>query len=223
METEPDDLPPPPAEAKSSKTNLSRPININPDSTNFSHSFNATSTYNSTTSSSSSSPPDLVRHVQAAFKRHRPLGIMQSNGIRPRRFAVRQPEATKDSNLQPYLTFDAKINKEDVPQSHRPRVSISQSKNVETMTGQNQEDASITPPSEWGSTVNTLQQNIKPSNAQRDQPARSGSNDTVAVETGNVLAEVQKKVHFATEKNAKSCGKLFFQDLFKWISSLLPV
>ncbi|KAK6114808.1 hypothetical protein DH2020_007077 [Rehmannia glutinosa] len=106
MEGEPD-LPAPPAEAKFFNPNRSRPININhPDSINLSRTFNTTCT--STTSSSSSSPPDLVRHVQAAFKRHRPLGTMQSNGIRPRRFLVPQRETSKESNIRPHSTNDVK-------------------------------------------------------------------------------------------------------------------
>ncbi|KAL8030920.1 hypothetical protein ABFX02_14G317700 [Erythranthe guttata] len=187
--------------------NLSRPININPESINHSHSSNATSTYTSTTSSSSSSPPDLVRQVQAAFKRHRPIGATQSNGIKPRRFLVHRQETSKDSNIKPYLTFDAKNTKEDFQQGHRSMVSVSESKNMVSVTEENQEAISITPHSEWGSTVTTLEQNFKPFNAQRDQPglaARSGSNDKGVVGTGNCLAEVQKKVRFATEANASS-------------------
>ncbi|TKY74309.1 serine/threonine-protein kinase mps1 [Spatholobus suberectus] len=37
-----------------------------------------------------SSSPDFLRHVQAAVKRHRPLGTMQSNCIRPRRTLLPQ-------------------------------------------------------------------------------------------------------------------------------------
>ncbi|XP_014498410.1 probable serine/threonine-protein kinase mps1 isoform X2 [Vigna radiata var. radiata] len=37
-----------------------------------------------------SSSPDFLRHVQAALKRHRPLGSMQSNSIRPRRTLLPQ-------------------------------------------------------------------------------------------------------------------------------------
>ncbi|PIN00063.1 hypothetical protein CDL12_27434 [Handroanthus impetiginosus] len=205
------DLPAPLAEAKFFEANLSRPINVNPDSISLSHSFSATSTYSSTTSSSSSSPPDLVRNVQAAFKRHRSLGTMQSNGIRPRRCLVPHREASKDSNTKPYVTFDAKNRKEDVSQAHGLRVSGSQSINMASVAGENPEDASMSLPSELGSTRNTLEENFKLLNAQRDQPgisARSGSNDIVVVETGNVLAELQKKVHFTTENNATSRSKL---------------
>ncbi|KAG8389715.1 hypothetical protein BUALT_Bualt01G0007500 [Buddleja alternifolia] len=211
----------------------SHPISVNPDSINLSHTFNTTSTFTSTTSSSSSSTPDWVRHAQAAVKRHRPVGLFfvveriisralifgreikafnfglpvkLSNGIRPRRCLVPQRETLKDSTTKPHSTLDAKSSKEDIPQGHISRVSISHSKNVVSATGEKQEDASITPPSEWGSTISTLEENFKTFNAQRDQTgpsARSGSNHTVASSAVENV-EVKKKVHFATENNATS-------------------
>ncbi|KAG2324400.1 hypothetical protein Bca52824_007128 [Brassica carinata] len=49
--------------------------------------------HDSSSSSSSSSSPELIRHLQAAFKRHRPLNKMQTTTIGPRRnvAAQRQP------------------------------------------------------------------------------------------------------------------------------------
>ncbi|PIN12989.1 serine/threonine and tyrosine kinase [Handroanthus impetiginosus] len=211
MEGEPD-LPAPPPEAKFFKPNLSRPININPESINLSRSFNTTSTCTSTTSSSSSSPPDLVRHVQAAFKRHRPLGMMQSNGIRPRRFLVPGQETSKESNTKPCQALDAKKSKEEIPKSRRLRGSVPQSKVMVSLRGETQEDASLTPPSECGTTVNTHEAKVKPYDTQGNQPGlstRSGSNDAVVSsggEPGNPPAEVQRKVHFSTENIATSRG-----------------
>ncbi|XP_011097727.2 LOW QUALITY PROTEIN: uncharacterized protein LOC105176570 [Sesamum indicum] len=210
MEGEPD-LPAPAAEAKFFKPNPSHPININPDSIYLSRSFNTTSTCTSTASSSSSSPPDLVRQFQAAFKRHRPIGMMQLNGIKPRRMLVPQQETSKESNMKPHSAIDAKKSKEDIQQGHRLMGSIRESKTTVSITGDNQEDASITPPSEWGTTVNAHEENL-PCNNQRDQPGlsiRSGVNDAVAssgVKPEKVLAEVRRKVHFSTEKIAKSHG-----------------
>ncbi|KAL0438046.1 UNVERIFIED_CONTAM: Serine/threonine-protein kinase MPS1 [Sesamum latifolium] len=211
MEGEPD-LPAPGAEAKFFKPNPSNPININPDSIYLSRSFNTTSTCTSTASSSSSSPPDLVRQFQAAFKRHRPIGMMQSNGIRPRRMLVPQQETSKESNMKPHSEIDAKKSKEDILQGNRLMGSIRESKTTISVTGDNQEDASITPPSEWGTTVNAHEENFKPCNDQRDQPElsiRSGINDAVAssgVKPEKILAEVRRKVHFSTEKIATSQG-----------------
>ncbi|GER49218.1 kinase family protein [Striga asiatica] len=204
MEGEPD-LPDPPPEAKFFNPNTSRPINIHPESINLSRTFNTTCS--STTSSSSSSPPDLVRHVQAAFKRHRPLGMMQTNGIKPRRFLVPQQESSKESNLEPQSTNVAKSSKDDILQGPRLRGSIPQSK----ISGENHEAASITPPSEWGTTVNTNEENPKPFHIQRAQPGlsvRSGVNDAVAsgVEPGNAVADVRRKVHFPSENIASSGG-----------------
>ncbi|XP_073260592.1 serine/threonine-protein kinase MPS1 isoform X3 [Populus alba] len=73
--------------------NLVRPVTNAADTTSSSSSF-----------SSSSSPPDFLRHVQAAFKRHRPLGIMQTNNsIKPRRTLIPQREASRTvaSNVDP--------------------------------------------------------------------------------------------------------------------------
>ncbi|KAG8378314.1 hypothetical protein BUALT_Bualt08G0124500 [Buddleja alternifolia] len=179
MEGEPDLPAPPPAEAKFFKPNPSRPININPDSFNLNHSFNTISTCTSTTSSSSSSPPDLVRHVQAAFKRHRPLGMMQSNGIRPRRFLVPQRETSKESNVKPHSTIDVNRSKEEIPREWG--VSV------------NTHEHNFKP---YGTQKDQL-----------GLPTRSGSNDRVAasgVEPRNVLAGVQKKVQFSTQNDASS-------------------
>ncbi|KAL3638785.1 hypothetical protein CASFOL_016692 [Castilleja foliolosa] len=184
------ELPAPlPPEAKFFKLDPARPINIYPDSFNISRSFNTNST--STSSSSPSSPPDLVRHAQAAFKRHCPLGMMQSNGIKPRRFLVPQQETAKESNPKPQTTNDAKKRKDDILQSRRLRGSIPQSKTI----GDNHQDSSITPPSEWGTT-------------HINQP-ESRINDAVAsavAEPGNAVAEVQRKVHFSSENIAMPRG-----------------
>ncbi|XP_051139045.1 serine/threonine-protein kinase MPS1 isoform X2 [Andrographis paniculata] len=202
MEREPDP-PAPPPESKFFKPSPGVPINVNPDYINLSRSFNTFSTCSSTTSSSSSSPPDLVRHIQAAFKRHRPLGMMQSNGIKPRRAVVPQRGTPKGSNHVP--TNDQ--SKEDAPPGDRLRVSEQQSKTAAPATGYNQEDASITPPSEWGSTVNAQNKSI----AQRDQSRlhiTSGVNDAVTslgAEPRAAVAEVQRKVHFSSEKLATPC------------------
>ncbi|KAL2231960.1 UNVERIFIED_CONTAM: Serine/threonine-protein kinase MPS1 [Sesamum indicum] len=137
--------------------------------------------------------------------------MMQSNGIKPRRMLVPQKETSKESNTKPHSAIDAKKSKEDILQGHRLMSSIRESKTTVSITGDNQEDASITPPSEWGTTVNAHEENL-PCNNQRDQPGlsiRSGVNDAVAssgVKPEKVLAEVRRKVHFSTEKIAKSHG-----------------
>ncbi|KAK6132377.1 hypothetical protein DH2020_033868 [Rehmannia glutinosa] len=87
---------------------------------------------------------------------------MQSNGIRPRRFLVPQRETSKESNIRPHSTNDVKKSKEDILHGHRLRASIPQS----NISGGNQECASITPPSEWGSTVKAHEENFKPCNTQ---------------------------------------------------------
>ncbi|KAH7864104.1 hypothetical protein Vadar_025835 [Vaccinium darrowii] len=72
--------------------------------------------------------PRFVRHVQAAFKRHRPLGTMQSNNVRPRRVWVPQRETTKSSasNLGP--TEGPRKTEQEVPGND----SITQMVNTES-------------------------------------------------------------------------------------------
>ncbi|GER37766.1 kinase family protein [Striga asiatica] len=205
MEGETDLPDPPPLEAKFFNPNPSRPISVHPDSVNLSRTFNTTC---SSTSSSSSSPPDLVRHFQAAFKRHRPSGMMQTNGIKPRRFLVPQKESSKESNLKHQSTNDIKKSKDTNWQGHKLRGSILQSK----ISVDSHEVASITLPSELGASVNTNEENPKPFHTQRTQPGlsiRSGANNAVTsggFEPGNAVAEVQRNVHFANEKIASSHG-----------------
>lgn len=145
------------------------------------------------------------------------LGVMPSTGIKPRRFVVPQQETSKKSSTKPYKTFDAKHTKEDIQQGHRLTVSISKSKTMASVNGENQEDASFTPASGWGSTVTTVEENFEPFDARRYQPelsTRSENTDKVASDNGNVLTEVQKKVHFSIEDNATFRGKLVFQCVF---------
>ncbi|XP_057795838.1 serine/threonine-protein kinase MPS1 isoform X2 [Salvia miltiorrhiza] len=203
MEGEPD-LPAPPAEAKFFNPKQSRPITINPDSINLSRSFNTSSTYNST-SSSSQSPPDFVRDIQAAFKRHRPVAVMH----RPRRNVVPQREPPKESSIKPQSRFDSVKCKEDILQSQGLRSSVPKPKPMLYGSAYNHDNVPITPspPSEGFTTVDPHDVNIKLFNTQRDQPTRPQINDAVASlepGPGNALGEVQRKVHFSSDAIATS-------------------
>ncbi|KAK7351140.1 hypothetical protein VNO77_10364 [Canavalia gladiata] len=68
---------------------------------------------------SDSSSPDFLRHVQAALKRHRPLGTMQSNCIRPRRTLLPQ---RKLSNTPPSIPTD--INNSQEASSSKDSISV---------------------------------------------------------------------------------------------------
>ncbi|KZV42819.1 serine/threonine-protein kinase mph1 [Dorcoceras hygrometricum] len=209
MEGEPDlPPPPPPADSNFFKPKPNRPISGHPDSINISRSFNTISTCTSTTSISSSSPRDLVRQVQAAFKRHHSLGMLQSSGNQPRRLLVPQRETSKKSILKPSSTTYAKRGKEEIVQGDRPSGSIPKSEIGVSVAGDNQEDASITPPSQWGSSLNTQDENFKPCNFQGDQSGISRSGSRVAIASSDAefgcvpVADVQKKVHFSSGNNA---------------------
>ncbi|XP_073024657.1 serine/threonine-protein kinase MPS1-like isoform X1 [Primulina eburnea] len=210
MEGEPD-LAPPPDDSNFFKPKPGHPISVHPVSINLSRSFNTISTCTSTTSDSASYPQDLVRQVQAAFKRHHSLGMLQPSGNQPRRLLLPQRETSKKSILKP-STIYAKKGKEEIAQGDRPSSSIPKSIIGVSVAGDNQENASITPPSQWGSSLNTQDENFKPCNFQRDQPGislMSGSRVAIAssdAESGCIpVADVQKKVHFSSGNNATSC------------------
>lgn len=127
---------------------------------------------------------------------------------------VPQRGTSKESNLNPHLTFDAKKSNEEILLNHGLMDSTSQSKKVISFATDAQEDAATSPPSECGSTINTQEGNFKPCNDQGDQPqlfSGSRSNNTIAsslvVEPEHVpLSEVQKKVHFVSENYAGTQG-----------------
>ncbi|TMW86942.1 hypothetical protein EJD97_020674 [Solanum chilense] len=191
----------------------SKPISILPidpsESANVSRSFTLSST-TTTTSSSSSSPPDFLRHIQAAFKRPRPRGTMQSNGIMPRRSVAPVRQASRGSTVNTDCTVEAKKTQDEIPLSHRLMECISQPKNIGSDTVEAQEDAYM-PPSEYGSTVDVHEENYNSFNSLRDQPRsftghRSNiTSASLGTECEHVLlAEGPKKVHFAADSTSRS-------------------
>ncbi|XP_059630812.1 serine/threonine-protein kinase MPS1 isoform X2 [Cornus florida] len=198
-------LPAPPAPS-STKNNFFRPTN--PDS-NLTRSF--TSTSSSSSSSFSSSSPGFIRDVRAAFKRHRPLGTMQSNNIRPRRILVPpQQETSKNlaSNVVSKMETEKPQNENSL--SHRVRDSIALAKGMVPFVRETQEDALICPPSISGTIANTYEESSKPFDVDIDQSRPSTdckNNDTVSsslVESQRLpLVDSQKKVQFALGNNAR--------------------
>ncbi|KAF3445706.1 hypothetical protein FNV43_RR10882 [Rhamnella rubrinervis] len=189
-------LPAPPATARS----VIRPIN--PDSTSSS----------SSSSFSSSSPPDFLRHVQAAFKRHRPIGTLQSNGIRPRRSVVPQREVCRSSVSRVGSLVDTKKSREVVSTSQDLVVKDSdmQLKDMATVAKETQEDASVTPPSLSGTITKNFGENINPFDMHKDQIKSNidcnGSNRMSLLHSESQPIDVQKKVQFAIARSANSQG-----------------
>ncbi|CAA7013390.1 unnamed protein product [Microthlaspi erraticum] len=124
-------------------------------------------------SSSSSSSPELLRNLQAAFKRHRPIK-MQTTTIGPRRNVAPQRQAIRSSRLVSDSTVEG----------HRSQdvVSLSQSLAANTLTqdsrslatssvaGESMENASITPPSVSATTNIMFGESFNPSERQIDLP-----------------------------------------------------
>ncbi|XP_027093223.1 serine/threonine-protein kinase MPS1 [Coffea arabica] len=175
--------------------------------------FTSTSTSTSTTSTSSSSSSlsndAFFRNVQAVFKRHRPLSMMPSNNIQPRRMLVPQRGAPKSSSITTGSTFDIKKIEDEGLLSQKLRDCVSRSKDMVSVVSETPECASINAPSEWGSTVNTRDEGYKKFDGKSKQ-ARSHAghktNDTVAsvMESEHVpLVDGTKRVHFATQTDSR--------------------
>ncbi|XP_028757490.1 probable serine/threonine-protein kinase mps1 isoform X2 [Neltuma alba] len=186
--------------------NLIRPIN--PDTTS-----------SSSSSLSSSSPPDFLRHVQAAFKRHRPLGTVQSN-IRPRRMMVPQREVSRNSTLKVGANLDNKKSQEiSLSKVQSEMESSAHGNSTTSMIREGQEDVLVTPPSVSGSCNNALDQVCNSFNAQECHlNEMTNCKDKIAmhslpVESQNV--DGQKKVQFLVGNNTTA------QEM-EWASSTQP-
>ncbi|KAG7587411.1 Protein kinase-like domain superfamily [Arabidopsis thaliana x Arabidopsis arenosa] len=121
-----------------------------------------------TNSSSSSSSPELLRHLQAAFKRHRPLSKMQTTTIGPRRSVAPQRQASRSSRL---VTAEGQRSQDVVTlsQSLAANTLTQDTSNLATsVAGESIENASVTPPSVSGTVNNLFGQNFKPSDRQMD-------------------------------------------------------
>ncbi|KAJ8762842.1 hypothetical protein K2173_022971 [Erythroxylum novogranatense] len=131
---------------------------------------NADPKSSSSSSFSSSSPPDFLRHVQAAFKRHRPLGAMQTNSIMPRRIVVPQRETSRNTTSEVGPSISSKTV-ENVASTHVRSIKDSavHTKNVISVAKQTQEDASITPPSMLGTITKTTDETYNPFCGKREQ------------------------------------------------------
>lgn len=122
-----------------------------------------------------------------------------------------QRGASKGSTLNTDCALDTKKTQDEISLSHRLMECISQPKNIGSVTVEAQEDAML--PSEYGSTVDAHEENYNSFNSLRDQPRSftgRRSNITAASSVTEcehiLLAEGQKRVHFAAESTSKSQG-----------------
>ncbi|KAJ4966785.1 hypothetical protein NE237_018634 [Protea cynaroides] len=115
----------------------------------------------SSSNCSSSSSPDFVRHVQAALKRYRPLGTMQSESLRPRRVLVPRREPLKGTDKSQDVVSLRNANAECE--------SIDQRESVVAVAGEVPDDLSISPPSVVGTITEAHDQNLGPFRVKGDQ------------------------------------------------------
>ncbi|XVE60379.1 hypothetical protein DITRI_Ditri05aG0124100 [Diplodiscus trichospermus] len=152
----------------------------------------------SSSTSSSSSPPRFIRDIQAAFKRHRSLGTIQTNGIMPRRMVVPQRSASRNVGAN----VDTNKSQDCVSLSHH---HLSKDKII---AEESQEDASITPPSITGTITKTLGENFNPFDVDRHQPkvvVDKKENNTILVQDVEAQhGDGQQKIQFLTGHNVAS-------------------
>ncbi|MBA0838680.1 hypothetical protein Goarm_004478 [Gossypium armourianum] len=150
--------------------------------------------------SSSSSPPGLIRDVQAAFKRHRSLGTMQTNGIVPRRTVVPQRAASRNVGAN----AGANKSRDCISSSHGQLVK------GKFMVGEYQEDASNTAPSITGTITKTFDEDFNPFDVGRDPPKEFvDKKENYLIPSHDVESkhvDCQRKVQFLTGDNATSQG-----------------
>ncbi|XP_010521234.1 PREDICTED: serine/threonine-protein kinase mph1-like [Tarenaya hassleriana] len=149
-----------------------------------------------TSSSSSSSSPDLLRQVQAAFKRHRPLSKMRTSTIGPRRNVAPQREASRSSRLDAGSKGELKRS-HDVVSLNQSLVGdnlIEDTRNITTcVAGQSLEDASIAAPSVSNTIMKTFDENLNPSGRQMDEskPDVAYKESDLHIESHNVDGRIK--------------------------------
>ncbi|XP_060958958.1 serine/threonine-protein kinase MPS1 [Cannabis sativa] len=147
----------------------------------------------STSASSSSSSPGLLRHFQAAFKRHRPIGVMQSNSIGPRRMLVPQRAVSaKSASMK---------SREAVSVSEDHKDSVMQMKGTATIGKDGQEDELTTPPSNSETITRAFDENLNPYDGQDQIKFVTGCKDNPQslshVKSSQYIDGGQKKVQFS--------------------------
>uniref|UniRef100_A0A803M5A3 Protein kinase domain-containing protein n=1 Tax=Chenopodium quinoa TaxID=63459 RepID=A0A803M5A3_CHEQI len=168
----------------------------------------APSTSTPTPTRPTSSEPDFLRNVQAAFKRHRSIGTMQSTNLLPRRSVLPQRETPKSSVHNSGLTVETKRSVE----------IASQPKNLHGHTNERssvidpQEDASLTPPSFTATITNTYDDKYNPfgGHIKEDQlTCKAGVDINVSCGAQSKhcqMVEGSRKVKFSLASSANSQG-----------------
>ncbi|XP_030445364.1 serine/threonine-protein kinase MPS1 isoform X2 [Syzygium oleosum] len=156
-----------------------------------------------------SSPPGLLRHVQAAFKRHRPLGVMQSNDMRPRRTLAPSREASRNMGPTAVPAVDDKRSKDAVPfgKVHTVRESVMQTKNIGSVMKETQDDATITPPSFSGTITKSFNDSFNPFDERIHQPTSIidyKEKDPMPLTHVEPQVDRLKKVQFSLGENVAS-------------------
>ncbi|XP_058089683.1 serine/threonine-protein kinase MPS1 isoform X2 [Magnolia sinica] len=127
---------------------------------------------NASRPSSPPPPSDSIRHVQAAFKRQRPIGMLPPNISRARRILVPQPESSK--NVAPDASAVGTHNGKGFQQDSEKRRSLAigqgtvdQRTGVLAVEATVPDDSSLTPPSVTGTITSVHDENVVPLSLQK--------------------------------------------------------
>ncbi|KAF9599900.1 hypothetical protein IFM89_001846 [Coptis chinensis] len=154
-----------------------------------------TSSSSSSSSSSSNSRPDLFQHVQAAFKRHRPLGTMQLSNMRPRRVLLPQREP---SRISVACNSSVEVGSQKSQEATPGQVCF------ERRSGETAEGLSVTQPSDTETITKAYTENANPFGVQKVESKsvseckgdNVGSSSHVVYKPISVR-DCQKKVQFS--------------------------
>ncbi|XP_013592521.1 serine/threonine-protein kinase MPS1 isoform X1 [Brassica napus] len=145
--------------------------------------------------SSSSSSPELIRHLQAAFKRHRPLNKMQTTTIGPRRSVAAQRQPSRSSTADGQRPQDVV----SLSQSLAANTLLTQdsrnlpSSSAAAAAGESTENASVS-----GTVDNMLGGNFNQQDRQMDLPKPLKSNLDIGSRNESVSTKVQSLVSSST-------------------------
>lgn len=147
-------------------------------------------------SSSSSSSPELIRHLQAAFKRHRPLNKMQTTTIGPRRSVVapqRQPSRSSTADVQRPQDV-VSLSHSLAANSLLTHDSTNLASSSAAAAGESTENASTTPRLVSGTVDNMFSDNDNPQVSQMDLPKPASGGLRSNLDIGSRDESVSRKV-----------------------------
>ncbi|CAH2067756.1 unnamed protein product [Thlaspi arvense] len=158
-------------------------------------------------SSSSSSSPELLRHLQAAFKRHRPLNKMQTTTIGPRRSVAPQRQPSRSQRPQDVVSLSQSLAANTLTHDTRSSATPAAGESFENA-------ASTTPPSVSGTIGNMFGEDFKPPERQMNLPKPDFAGLESNLDSGHPNENAHKKVQSLTGSTLSSHAKNLIKSHF---------